>query len=115
MGASTAYNLIPWSWLVDYFTNLGDFVEACDPELISDRLVFEYAFIMDHKTVTEDDTEYQTVYTSPSTTSRVYSRCVRTQVTKTRLPASLFGWGITDKDLSLKQSSILGALGLSRL
>jgi hypothetical protein len=115
MGASTAYNLIPWSWLVDYFTNLGDFVEACDPELISDRLVFEYAFIMDQKTVIEDDTEYQTVYTSPSTTSRVYSRCVRRQVTKSRLPASLFGWGITDKDLSLKQQSILGALGLSRL
>jgi hypothetical protein len=25
---NTVYNLIPWSWLVDYFFNLGDFISA---------------------------------------------------------------------------------------
>ena len=24
----TIYNLLPWSWLIDYFTNLGDFISA---------------------------------------------------------------------------------------
>lgn len=38
------YNIIPWSWLVDYFTGLGEYIRVIT-ELQQDRLVINYGFM----------------------------------------------------------------------
>lgn len=38
------YNLVPWSWLVDWFTGLGDYVEAYNVMNL-DKSVINYGFI----------------------------------------------------------------------
>jgi hypothetical protein len=38
------YNLIPWSWMVDWFTGLGNYIEAIDV-INTDRSTFNYGFL----------------------------------------------------------------------
>jgi len=45
------YNLIPWSWLVDWFTGLGDYVAAYDM-INRDKQIINYAFMTYDSTVT---------------------------------------------------------------
>jgi hypothetical protein len=42
--ATDVYNLIPWTWLVDWFTGLGDYVEAIDA-INTDESTFNYGFL----------------------------------------------------------------------
>jgi hypothetical protein len=109
-----AYNLIPWSWLVDYFTGLGDFIEATGPG-IADQWVIDYAYIMDNTKVYLHNTAQQNVFTSAGVASRANAFRKIDEEYKVRVQASLFGWGLSQGDLSPKQVGILGALGLSRL
>lgn len=108
------YNLIPWSWLFDYFSSLGHFFGAIADGL-AESVVFDYAYIM--RKVTERSRASCTsfVYKSPTTTGQVTSYLYRDCTLKTRVTASLFGFGMSEQDLSPFQLAILGALGLSRL
>lgn len=116
MGASTAYNLTPWTFVVDYFTDLGTFVEACDPAYIADKLVFEYAYIMDTELKTSRDVGYQHCYTGKTgPATKVEATRYRITTRKARVSASVFGWGFSQETLSPAKMGILGALGLSRL
>jgi hypothetical protein len=38
------YNLVPWTWLVDWFTGLGQYIEAID-SINTDRSTFNYGFL----------------------------------------------------------------------
>jgi hypothetical protein len=38
------YNLIPWSWLIDWFTGLGNYVECIDA-INSDKSTFNWGFV----------------------------------------------------------------------
>ena len=113
------YNLIPWSWLVDYFTSVGDFFDAVSGG-IADRVVFDYAYIMrsvEHHLKQEatqnvwSDSDY--VASHGSTVMRSFRQF--DEIQKTRIPASPFGFGLNHSDLTLRQLGILGALGLSSL
>lgn len=109
------YNIVPWSWLADYFTGLGDFIQAIGPG-VGDRLICDYAYLM--RTI-----EYS--YYSESQQGLVYSLEIKGKYTTTttdasrlvkiRCMASPFGWGFKQNSLSPKQISILGALGMSKL
>jgi hypothetical protein len=41
---STVYNAIPWSWLADWFSNLGSFIDAISPG-VEDRLATDYFYV----------------------------------------------------------------------
>lgn len=108
------YQIIPWSWFIDYFSGLGDFMDAVSGG-IADRVVFKYAYVMRTSVHSSSVTLTQTTYSSkegghghPSCTSTY------TRTTKTRVGASPFGWGINN-NLTPRKVSILGALGFSRL
>lgn len=116
------YKLIPFSWLVDWFTNLGSVISNLQSS-IDDHLVAKYAYVMRSvETVTERTASaehYQRVQPYPGAAyviSRPTVVCSSkvTTVTKSRAVANPFGFGLTDADLSLWQLSILGALGLTR-
>jgi hypothetical protein len=110
------YQAMPWSWLVDYFVDLGSFIQAVSPG-VADRLAADYSFIMrtERWTATmEGSGMFQGDmafghYVSASVTSAHHS------VRKMRSYGSPFGWGINQNSLSPKQWAILGALGLSKL
>lgn len=99
--AAAAWELIPWSWLVDWFSNVGDVVSNIS-YLGRDGLMMRWGYIMAHTTT-------DTVYTNGGFESRV-----RRDV-KQRLRASPFGFGLKPRDLSPKQLAILASLGISRM
>lgn len=118
---STVYNLIPWTWLVDYFTGLGDFMNAVSPG-VEDRIIFDYAYVMTTTIKSSSKACSQLYYNSTvtndgpkSTIGRADAYSEASWTYKVRSCASLFGWGFSNESLTDHQMGILGALGLSRL
>jgi hypothetical protein len=112
-GVDTLYQLTPWSWLVDYFSNLGDNIENLNAR-IADGLVMPYAYVMSETTVrTTTSLDFGVWNGSVFQPERLVDTVTTTS--KKRLGASPFGFGLLGKDLSAKQWSILAALGLARM
>lgn len=110
------YNIMPWSWLADYFTGLGDFINATSGG-VADNLVIDYGYIMRTESwisSVETTQSFQGSLTG-SNPKRVTASYKHSKTVKGRGVASPFGWGIKQESLSAHQVSILGALGLSRL
>jgi hypothetical protein len=105
------WNLSPWSWAADWFTNAGDVLSNVTAFKI-DGLVMRYGYIMEH-TVVRD-----TYSLGPCTMSngiKVQADPI-TYVTETKVrrQANPFGFGVTWDGLSPFQLSILAALGVTR-
>lgn len=112
----TLYNLVPWSWFVDYFTGLGHFVAAISNGGIGETIVFDYAYVMRYEHHSRRTKYIQYVFKDASGgTTPVTSNITKYGDLKTRVAASLFGFGLVEQDLSPVQLGILGALGLSKL
>lgn len=116
------WELIPFSWLVDWFTNTGDLISNLMSQ-IEDNLVAKYAYVMLEKTVHTERVASLTHsvvtgdYLSGYPTQCNYSRpsCTQRYNTKIRAAASPFGFNADFDSLTGYQTSILSALGLSRL
>lgn len=113
---SLAYNLIPWSWLVDYFTDLGVFFDAVSQGL-EERLIADYFYVMRDTKVADERESWFDVYINPkgTATTRVRTRALFGNHQKSRAHASPFGFGLSESDLSPTQLGILASLGLSKL
>jgi len=106
----TVWNLTPWSWAVDWFSNTGDVISN-----ISDHnrygLILPYGYMMEHSI---------SKYTYSLKGSKFWNSsegCPNlTLVTesKVRRKANPFGFGVNWDGLDPFQVSILAALGLSR-
>jgi len=114
------WELMPWSWLVDWFWNIG---ESLDYHLNTSALpstVARYSYLM----VTERTEDIATCQTNwparrfpPITVIDGGSATVTTKIvteTKLRMGATPFGMGSTYGSLSNGQLAILAALGMSR-
>lgn len=110
---SVIYELVPWSWLVDYFTTCGDFYKAVSAG-VADRCVAKNLCMM--QTVTLRNFTKCRIPVVVGNNFSVFAEtfAVRTMTRKFRMPGSPFGWGVRHSDLSLHQKGILAALGLSR-
>jgi len=103
------WNLLPWSWLIDWFTNFNHVITNLS-FLGRDGLYLQRGYLMAHY---EDRRIYRStglLYGIPFETIGTHT-CER----KYRIGASPFGFGYTWKDFNPFQLSILGALGVSRL
>jgi hypothetical protein len=107
---SLVYNLTPWSWMADWFGNVGDNIDNYTASQ-DDNLTAKYAYIM--KTITEE--VINDSYIKCGGTEVLGLRWRRGVVAKTRVQASQFGFSITMPEFSAWQWSILAALGFSRL
>lgn len=107
----TLWNLAPWSWAVDWFSNTGDVVSNIS-DAITDGLVMRYGYIM-------CTTIHKVTYTSKASGLKDLNNPVPplTYVTETKVRkrANPFGFGLSWEGLSPLQLSIAAALGLSRL
>jgi hypothetical protein len=107
----TLWNLTPWSWAADWFSNAGDVISN-----ISDSqrygLIMPYGYIMVNTIVKRTDTV--TGVTLKGTNGGRPGSVTLVTESKQRGKANPFGFGVSDGDLDPGQISILAALGLSR-
>jgi len=97
------WNLAPWSWAVDYFSNAGDVIHNCE-RLISKELIMHYGYLMEHAV-------HRRVYMAEN--SAVLPITFISE-SKARVRANPFGFGVSFDNLSNAQTAILAALGMSR-
>lgn len=106
---SVLWELVPWSWLVDWGSNAGDVI-ANLTNGYAENLAARYAYIMG---TTEIGYKVKSTFNT-SRNGSIYDEWSFPVIWKKRLPASPFGFGLTPTDLSARQWSILAALGLTR-
>ncbi len=113
---SDLYNLMPWTWLIDYFTNLGKFFEAVSGG-VEENFIADYCYVMYEESHLRQHRVQFKVYTANNWDAfdQIEATSVASRVYKSRESASVFGFGTSQKSLSGKQWSILGALGISQV
>jgi len=108
----TAWQLTPWSWLVDWFTDAGAFIKNLTA-LSNDNVVARYAYVMHHRKVTRmysvTGMRLRTGVTGPTAAT-----ASKTFESKTRTAATPYGFGIDQSAWSAGRFAILGALGMTR-
>lgn len=109
---NTLYNVIPFSWMADWYTNLGTVVSNLSA-FSQDGLVMPYGYVMWETTTTKTYVHHQQLCFGGVWTNHVTTSSVR-NVSKRRRPANPFGFGLLDTDLTVRQQAILAALGLNR-
>jgi len=108
----TVWELTPWSWAVDWFSNAGDVISNIS-DFGTGGLVMRYGYMMEHSIK-------ERTYTQPKSGYRVKGipqvagPLTLVTETKVRRPANPFGFGVTWEGLSTFQASILAALGITR-
>ena len=120
------WELTPWSWAVDWFSNAQDVIHNVD-SFGAAGLVMRYGYMMEEtieKVVAEGHCPslkiWEPISGKPGTFKEfeqspgTYS-CGVESVTKRRVPASPFGFGIGWEGLSPTQLAITAALGITRL
>jgi hypothetical protein len=105
------WNLAPWSWLVDWFTNVGPLLHNVSA-FQNDQLVLRYGYVMDR----HQRNIAVVANTNPAKGSSLpdlYNE--RYQVDwKRRVKATPYGFGVASSSFTIRQWAILGALGITR-
>jgi hypothetical protein len=104
------WNLAPWSWAADWFSNAGDVLQNLDSWII-DGLVVRYGYMME-TTIVRDT--YTMVGPTGYPGNPLASDVIVESITKQRLKSSPYGFGLTWDTLSPRQIAIATSLGLSR-
>jgi hypothetical protein len=107
--ADVAWQLTPWSWLIDWFSDAGTFISNVNA-LSADSLVVKYGYVM-HETRAE---RIRTLRMDPKGigprtiwSTSIYHRKLRHRSTP-------YGFGLDLGSLSPRRWAILGALGLTK-
>jgi hypothetical protein len=104
-----AWNLIPWSWLVDWFSSAGSAIANLSGGTVD--AVARYAYVMkSYDRRIEQHSEFADCNGAQYEATATWSA-----VAKQRTAAHPFGFGMTDDQLSSGQIAILAALGLTRV
>jgi hypothetical protein len=111
---SVVYNAIPWTWLYDWFTNLGDVISNLDAG-VADRLSADYFYVMRHTESVIESTVTIPLYHVGDIPFTATATTVQRVFSKSRATGDPFGFATNEHMLSGMQLSILGALGMSRL
>lgn len=104
------WNLAPWSWLSDWFMNIGDILGNAS-RFMSDGLVLKYGYLMRH-TVTNRYLTYIPSELSASAGSTWITRYHSER--KERVPATPFGFGADMSSLTGYQTGIVASLAAAR-
>lgn len=106
----TLWNIAPWSWAVDWFTNTGDVMTNIS-NLGKDGLVLQYGYSMNHRF---RETRGVGVFLERGNPKPVTLTRTWKDEWKQRMPATPYGFGVNLGGLSPKQIAIIAALGLSK-
>lgn len=106
--AANLWELVPYSWLVDYFTNAGTVLSNLSYSGVA-GMGMDYAYCM-----AETSTTTHWSWVGPYFGSEIRTSCTKYVRTKQRIRATPFGFGLKPEDLTPSQLAILAALGISR-
>lgn len=113
------WELTPWSWAVDWFSNAGFLIKNVRNFELAGQ-VMRYGYLMEETieryTAVVDRCPFRTRNAAgkEESTLSTPSACGIEVVTKRRSPANPFGFGISWQGLSPVQLAITAALGISR-
>lgn len=107
---SLLWELLPWTWLSDWFINVGDIMSNISNTQY-DHLVAKYAFIMRHRYIRWDYHQDQPMNGGSALT--LNASCL--VEAKERGAASPFGFGVGWPDFTTNQLAILSALAIVRV
>lgn len=107
----TLWNLAPWSWAVDWFSNAGDVVSNAS-DWATDGLVMRYGYVMERSIIKRTFYSVGSRF-GPGGGSVAPDISFITE-TKVRRRANPFGFGLNWDGLSPRQLAIAAALGISR-
>lgn len=113
---NTLWQVLPWSWLVDWFFDVGTLIE--NASTLGNQIDLHYAYVMAQSTYT--DSIEGNAFTDSGLfiswrNAKIPFKQVRSHTVKVRTKASPFGFHVDRGSLSNYQKSILTALGVSRL
>jgi len=117
---NTLWQLTPWSWAVDWFSDAGNLVKNLQSK-ISYGTVMRYGYVMEKTTVTDtysaglQDTSLDPTYGALQPPYPVVSPITLRVTTKKRVQANPFGFGLSWDGLSSTQKAIVAALGITRV
>lgn len=117
---SLVWELLPWSWLVDWFWDVGDFYANLSNDMY-DNCVAKYAYVMAQRSIDIQYQQEQVIQTSDYYNGPKHDHTINLDVTysstsKERAQASPFGFGLLPdwSNLSGRQLAILSALCVTR-
>lgn len=106
------WELIPWSWLIDWFADIGRILQAADERQFG-QLVSKDGYLMGHLT-RRFKTEANFHISSSSDSAHSYCTTYSMIDRKERIQSTPYGFGVHFTDLSPWKVSILAALGVSK-
>jgi len=104
------WELTPWSWLVDWKSNMGDAIHNFSA-FHNDGLVMRYGYMMCHMTISDTYLLDGVVYADG--TGGPLAQTFTTEVKK-RVKATPYGFGLDPDAFTPRQWAILSALGISK-
>lgn len=109
-----AWELLPWSWLIDWFSNVGDVISNLDYSILPD-LAADYAFVMHERRKTRQVTcSFELNQRFQAEHTAVDASADYELVEKYREYASPYGFDVSWPDFSPAQLGILLALGITK-
>jgi hypothetical protein len=105
------WELTPWSWAVDWFTNVGSVISNVN-SFAAAGLVMRYGYIMEE---TSNVATYSIPFCPMNGVNGTLPPCTVTTTVKRRRSANPFGFGLTWEGLSPTQLAISAALGILHL
>lgn len=108
---SVAWNLMPWTFLVDYFSTLGHAVSNLGPG-IEDQLITEYCYITYREDYVYSESHQVDTWASGSDTNKGKATVIQASRLRMRVSADPFAFRFTGLTPSVKQSAILVALAV---
>lgn len=107
------WELTPWSWAVDWMSNVGDVLSNVSSR-VNDGLIMRYGYIMEHSVTMDTYTRERPDVFLNDLSALVDNSVSLVTETKMRRRANPFGFGLTWEGLSPYQLSILASIGISR-
>lgn len=105
---SMIWKVTPWTWLADWFGNVGDVIERAN-DWAMDGVVSKYMYLM-HRTV-HSCVLRQHLGLRSGPISFDFER--KAEIKRRQGAASPFDFSLKDTDLSARQLAILGAIGIT--
>jgi len=111
---SSVYRALPWTWLGDWFLNVGNMLENMEAG-VANRLAADYFYVMHEYGAHNTNDVFVTFQRRDGTKVPVSVSSYSDMVHKKRVMGDPFGFATPQNVLNGSQLAILGALGLSRI
>ncbi|DAD51425.1 maturation protein [ssRNA phage Esthiorhiza.3_9] len=111
LNISTVYQAAPWSWALDWVSNVGDTLQNV-VSAQEDGLIMKYGYVMESREIQNLLTLSSIRFTWPETDFTTTQSFVRES--KARVRATPFGFGLDLSTFTPRQWALISAIGISR-